>query len=359
MVDYSACRLRLEGIFDRVTSGSLPGLLEEDEKHDVCLSKIFSSNVQSYREVLLGCALMRLLDGSVNIRLPYVKLAANAYSGRTLDERVINPFLQEKAIPCSKGPFLAVFRRQVSLVPSTGEGLRDKQSFEAMLEYVSVIESASTPQELELLIACLIRRFISLRDASYVKLARIERMSIEHYNSLLNHLITHQSGGLLPVFIMVAFYQTLNEYYSQGWDISYQGINVADSATNQEGDITIRKGDTVLLAIEVTERPLDERRVTSTFNTKIQHGHALTYLFIYTHTAPDLAAYEKARSLYTLGYDVNFANASELVINSFLSQTQMARSLFMDKMITLLDDVSVSSAVKVAWNDSLRATIAI
>lgn len=91
---------------------------------------LFRSQTQAYREVMLGCILARIIDKSIDIRLPYINLGENAYNGRTLDEQVINPFLQEKHVPSSKGPFLSVFRRSVTFSEATKDGLRDKSGRE-------------------------------------------------------------------------------------------------------------------------------------------------------------------------------------------------------------------------------------
>ena len=77
------------------------------------IDKIFTSSTQAYREALMGCLLARILDKSVDVRSPYVSQGDNAYNGRTLDERVVNPTLQNHRIPSSRGPFLSVFRRSV------------------------------------------------------------------------------------------------------------------------------------------------------------------------------------------------------------------------------------------------------
>jgi len=94
------------------------------------------SNTQAYREVLIGCALARILDGEVDIRLPYVNQGPAAYNGRTLDERVVNPFLHSHEIPSSRGPFVSVFRRSVSFSAETREGVRDKAGFDALLSFI-------------------------------------------------------------------------------------------------------------------------------------------------------------------------------------------------------------------------------
>ena len=58
----------------------------------ISLDALFSSATQSYREVLLGCGLARILDSSINLRHPYVNQGDDAFNGRTLDEKVVNPF---------------------------------------------------------------------------------------------------------------------------------------------------------------------------------------------------------------------------------------------------------------------------
>ena len=70
---------------------------------------LFSSSTQSYREVLLGCGLARILDAAVNLRHPYVNQGNDSFNGRTLDEKVVNPFLQDRMIPCSEGHIWQAF----------------------------------------------------------------------------------------------------------------------------------------------------------------------------------------------------------------------------------------------------------
>jgi hypothetical protein len=76
---------------------------------------LFATNVRAYREALMGCAIARFQDRAINIRLPYINQGQNAFNGRTLDERAVNPFFQEHRVPSSRGPYLAAFRRSVRL----------------------------------------------------------------------------------------------------------------------------------------------------------------------------------------------------------------------------------------------------
>src|ERR1700719_3510179 len=60
---------------------------------------LFASKTQSYREVILGCSVVRYLNKEADLQLPYTNLGDYAYNGRSLDEQIINPFLHDNEIP--------------------------------------------------------------------------------------------------------------------------------------------------------------------------------------------------------------------------------------------------------------------
>jgi len=242
---------------------------------------LFASSTQSYREALIGCGLARILDQSINIRHPYMNQGADAFNGRTLDEKVVNPFLQDRMIPCSKGPYLASFRRSIKFTSATASGLRDKEGYNALLNYISALEAANE-NEARRLVLYLLYRFVALRNAADIPLSRISRLSLEQYQALVGRLLQVQSGGLIPVLLSVAMLHTIKTCYQFQWEIKWQGINVADKASGVGGDITVTQDGNVILAIEVTERPIEKARVVSTFNTKIVRGGIEDYLFIYS-----------------------------------------------------------------------------
>src|SRR5258707_13231646 len=110
-IDYEWARATLDKIFalavNALRTVSQPSVSEDV---DAAVRIIFASRTQAYREVLLGSALAHLANRSVDIRSPYANQGDYAYNGRTLDEKVINPFFHENRIPSTKGPFLSVFR---------------------------------------------------------------------------------------------------------------------------------------------------------------------------------------------------------------------------------------------------------
>jgi len=141
---------------------------------------IFVANINSYREALLGCVLAKMQDRNVNIRLPYVNQGPNAFNGRTLDERVVNPFFQEHRIPSSGGPYLAMFRRDFRFDASKREGQRSKALFDAFLVLIAALESLNEKTDLQVFLVYLLYKFAKLREAAEVPLARLQRMSLVH-----------------------------------------------------------------------------------------------------------------------------------------------------------------------------------
>jgi len=301
---------------------------------------LFASGTQSYREVLLGCGLARILDRSINIRCPYMNQGENAFNGRTLDERIINPFLLDRMIPCSKGPYLAVFRRSVELRPATASGLRDKTGYAAMMEYLAALEGADEI-DTKALVLYLLYRFVMLRDASNILLFRISRLSLEQYRALVTKLLQVQSGGLIPLLLAVAMLRTIQLCYSLDWEIEWQGINVADKASGAGGDIIVKEKNAVILAIEVTERPIEESRVISTFNTKIIRSGIEDYLFIYSSSLPSDSARQVAKTYFSQGHEINFLQIQEWIVNNLGTVGAKCRSIFTREIIKLFDTRAV------------------
>lgn len=315
---------------------------------------IFKSNTQAFREVLLGCCVIRILDQSINIRLPYINLGPNSYNGRTLDETVINPFLQGKTIPCSRGPFLSAFRRSVKFTEETAAGLRDKIGYAAFLQILDELESISDTKKLELILKFILIRFLELREANDIIILQIGKLSLAQYDNFLDELLKFQSGGLLPMLVSVAMFNTIKRCYSLNWQIEWQGINVSDKASKSGGDITITEDGQVLFAVEVTERPIDGKRVIATFNTKISPNKISDYLFIYSNMPPLTEVLPITKRYFAQGHDVNFLQIKNWIIHLLATIGVSCRQTFFNELVVLVNQPSVSSSIKVRWNDLIK-----
>lgn len=319
--------------------------------------RVFASNTQAYREVLLGCTIAKILDPFIDIRQPYVDQGANAFSGRSLDEKVINPFLQRRRIPSSRGPYLSVFRRSVRFDTIIRSGLRDKLGYDALLEALTYLENLDEPQ-IRLFLRYQVFKFAELREASNVPLSRIQRLSLEQCGRLVEGLLSTASGGLLPVLLAVATFRTIKAFFRTDWSIAWQGINVADAASGASGDITISSGGNLVLAIEVTERIVDKSRVVSTFNTKIAVNKIEDYLFFVGAADPSLDAKAQANQYFAQGHELNFINIKGWILMSLATMGKHGRTTFIQEILGLLENDNVPQALKVAWNDNINKLLA-
>jgi hypothetical protein len=353
-IDYEAARKILEILFKEAEEDSrtveilkVPKIVEE------AAEILFRSNTQSCREALLGCALARYMDKDIDIRLPYMNLGEDAFNGRTLDERVINPFLHEHEIPSSKGPYLAAFRRSVAFTLETQKGMRDKDAFGAMLTIIDRLQ-AGDDADANTYLLHLLYKFIELREKSHITLARIKRLSIDQYAEIIKKLLDTPSGGLLPVLLTVAIFTALKEVYHLPWQIESQGINVADAASGAGGDVTVSVEGKTVIAVEVTERTIEESRVRSTFLTKILPNKIEDYLFLFSGEKPSEQARTRAMSYFAQGHEVNFILLQPWLMTFLTTLGSDGRTVFTDCIIEALGKNEVSASIKVAWNDIVR-----
>src|SRR5258708_14851546 len=151
-IDYGGARELLDTLLVDVENDLLTGRNPTaPEGTEDPFEIVFASATQAYREALVGCCIARVQDKQIAIRLPYMNQGEGAFNGRTLDERVVNPFLQANRIPSSRGPYLGVFRRSVRFDLSTRTGVRDKSGYDAFLELISHLEETGDEGILSLL----------------------------------------------------------------------------------------------------------------------------------------------------------------------------------------------------------------
>lgn len=355
-LDLASATTVLKDAFARVQSYILEGTAPPMEESMVPrFDAIFSTSINSYREALLGCILAKLQSRAVNVRLPYVNQGPDAFNGRTLDEVVVNPFLHEHRIPSSGGPYLAMFRRDFRFDASKRDGQRSKATFDAFLLLIAALESLNDEAEIGALLLYLLYRFAKLREAAEVPLARLQRISLDQYESLIDSLLNTPSGGRLPVILVVATFQTIKDYFALDWTIDYQGINVADSQSGVGGDITITAKDRIVFAAEVTERPLERSRVVSTFNTKIAPLGIEDYLFFIRPGQLSKEAKLQAGHYFAQGHELNFLEIKTWVLMLLASTGKRGREVFNSHLLALIGEASVPRSLKVAWNDYIAA----
>jgi len=355
-IDYRAAEELLENQFDDVESAALEGKAQPIGRQLIKhFDRIFLSKTQAYREVLIGCVLARLQDKSIDIHKPYINQGADAYNGRTLDEKVVNPTLQERKVPCSKGPFLSAFRRSVTFTKKTRDGLRDKESFDSLLALVDYVATVKPDPSLLEFFRYLIYRFISLRQESDISISHLSRISLEQYDNLIASLLATPSGGRFPVFLVEAAFNAIKLVFNLAWEITCLEINVADGSKGAGGDITLKRENSILMAIEITERTIDRSRVVSTFNTKIAPHAIEDYLFFIKPSAVKPDALLQTRQYFSQGHEVNFLEIKNWILMILATLGHKGRAIFSQFLVQRLSSPGTPAAIKLAWNNAIAA----
>ena len=319
---------------------------------------LFTSKTQAYREALVSCAIARIINQKIDIRLPAVAYGDDAFSGRSIAEGAVTPFLRDRAIPISAAPYLSALRGGAKFMKGGAPRIqRDKKGFDSLVEivdYLRVLDVGNTKKYLQYLL----RQFIELRESANINLKKLAKPNLEQLGRLIEGLVKVKSGGRIPALLATALFQTISECHSLGWDVEFQGINVADKASGAVGDITIRKDGAIILGVEVTERPIDQARVTLTFNQKVSPSGVTDYLFI-TTAKPEKEALEAARRYTGVGHEMNFVPLAPWLIHNLATVGPTCRALFQTKMIDLLSAKGTSADLRVAWNDKMDEALGV
>ena len=152
-------------------------------------------------------------------------------------------------------------------------------------------------------------------------------------------------------------FQTIREAFGLDWEIDWQGINVADRASEVGGDITIRSGGATTLAVEVTDRPIDRARVEATFTSKVLRHNLTDYIFFHGDAAPAADALILARRYFGQGHDMNFVSIRQWLVDALVTVGSRHRPTFTVRLLDLLRDKDVPATMKLAWNEKVRALL--
>lgn len=360
-IDHVRARALLEASLRKAEAMLIAGGNTDSSSHLERLSgaidAVFSSDTQAYREVLLGCLLVRILDKRLDVTLPYASQGENAYNGRDVDERVVNPFLKTNHIPSSKGPFLSVFRRQVRFDEATREGVRDKAGYDAFIKIVSEISRTVDDSYLSDLLIQVLLEFARLRENSSIELANVSRLSLRQVQFIADRLLLTASGGLSPVLLVVAMLETIKSTYGLDWNIAYQGINVSDRSTGAGGDVMVSSGGGALFTMEITERPVDIPRLTATFRTKIAPQGIKDYLFVIHKHSTEAETVSQAARYFSQGHDVNIIDIRQWLEASLATVGVKGRDVYKTILLRELAKAETPVVLKAAWNSAIESLV--
>jgi hypothetical protein len=197
-------------------------------------------------------------------------------------------------------------------------------------------------------------KFLLEREESDIRIQRVTRLTLTQSVRLITELMERQSGGRFPVILTVAGLQALRKCLGLNWEIGWQPINAPDSASGALGDITVSRDAMVLMAAEVTLRPVTPKRVAEVFEQKISPMSIGDYLFFIREGEVEDEAVELADRYFYQGYAVEFVDMVKWLSMILATLGQEGRRVFVDCAAALLESSAVPVALKKAWNDAIN-----
>jgi len=152
--------------------------------------------------------------------------------------------------------------------------------------------------------------------------------------------------------LVEAAFTAIRDAFGLEWTIETQGINVADRPSGAGGDITVRSRGSILLAVEVTERPVDRDRVVATFHSKIAPQGIGDYLFLIREGISDEVA-RQTRQYFAQGNEINFLEMRVWLRSVLATTGKHGRDIFNNLLVQKLQAAEMPAALKVAWNEQI------
>lgn len=298
---------------DVIRSLSQPIVIQAEIRHNI---ELVSRNINNRAcvRVILACSLAKAHNSLFDIRKPYTEIGdADAFSGRTYDERYIAPFIIKHELPCNATTaFLtpALRNRNTVLTPELNLSGRPAEIYTAMLQLLTdVYEGEITARQL---LGETIRQLILFRDekkqrmdsliASLKSTRNDVAISAEQIITIIEQHLATKGASRLPVLVVAAAYFTASPYLHEKI-LPLESHNAADSQTNAIGDVQVvlEGGNNIVTCYEMKLKRVTMSDIDLAIQEKIARtSHTVdNYIFITTDIIEPTVS-EYAKSMYDL-----------------------------------------------------------
>lgn len=316
--------------------------------------------------LLIACLLAKLHRPSVDVRKPYTEIGdADAFSGRTYDERYITTFITQHNLPCnSTTAFLtpALRNRNTTLTKDVNLVGKPPQLYQAVLNLLDDVHCDRVAAED--LIAEIIRLLLIDRNQRQQRIeALVETLntsegavplSSEDIVNLIEKHMSLKGTSRLAVLVIAAAYQSAEGFLGEKV-LTLQAHNAADLQTGALGDveITLLADDEIITSYEMKNKRVTREDIDRALQKLLLSSRRVNnYIFITTEPV-DKEVQDYARSLYqeTVGIEFVILDCISF-IRHFLHLFHRLRSQFLEAYQALIlaePQSAVSQPVKEAF----------
>jgi len=316
--------------------------------------------------LLMACLLAKLHRPDVDIRKPYTEIGdANAFSGRTYDERYITTFINENNLPCNNTTaFLtpALRNRNTTLTKDVNLVGKPPQLYQAVLGLLDDVHSGRVTADT--LIAEIVRLLLIDRNERQQRIEALVAtlnttkdavpLSSEDIVNLIEKHMSLKGTSRLPVLVVAAAYQSAEEFLGERI-LTLKAHNAADVQTGALGDveITLIADDEVITSYEMKNKRVSREDIDRALQKLLLSNRRVNnYIFITTESV-DQEVQDYARSLYHETGGIEFVILDCIgFIRHFLHLFHRLRTRFLEAYQALIlsePQSAVSQPVKEAF----------
>jgi SacI restriction endonuclease len=316
--------------------------------------------------LLMACLLAKLHRPDVDIRKPYTEIGdADAFSGRTYDERYITTFINEHNLPCNNTTaFLtpALRNRNTTLTKDVNLVGKPPQLYQAVLRLLDDVHGDRITANT--LFAEVVRLLLIDRNERQQRIEALVAtlnttkdavpLSSEDIVNLIEKHMSLKGTSRLSVLVVAAVYQSAEEFLGERV-LTLQAHNAADIQTGALGDveITLIADDEVITSYEMKSKRVSREDIDRALQKLLLSDTRVNnYIFITTEPV-DEEVQDYARSLYHETVGIEFVILDCIgFIRHFLHLFHRLRTRFLESYQALIlsePQSAVSQPVKEAF----------
>jgi len=359
-------KAELERLYELMLDGGFePQALEQGLLEDLDWVARCESNRAGVR-LLLSAVLAKHLEPNLNATQPYTEIEGiGSFSGRTLDERVVGPFLASKKLPTNSttafltpalrnisaplgrdielvGSPKGLYSRAVRVLNDVQDGLADSGS--VLVAILHALEQMRIDNENRL------NALLSKVDKSPDAIG----LPSEAIVNLLRQHLACKNSSRLPVLIVAAVYEAISEGFPERVR-TLNAHNAADLQTGALGDVEVWiETETNLVTVyEMKAKAVSDEDINIAVKKIIASKSRVdNYLFVTTEPIDSQVA-ERASELYADlgGTEIAILDCIEFA-RHFLHLFHRYRGTFLDsyqKLVLGEPDSAVSTNLKQAF----------
>lgn len=311
--------------------------------------------------VLLTSAMYKVKVPSQDIRNHQAQLP-NGYSGRSLDNRHVTPFLRKHAFPApqSSGWLTRSLEQSAPYDSKYGGNMQPPALKQAFLRLIAEINICS--DRAQKIGEEIFRRLLKLRDASDIQLPVPGGLTIDQICKILGQHFQAKNSARLPEIAIHAVYEAMMPQLKRFADMKLKSLRThtaPDSQAHEIGDITIIGPDGLPFeAVEVKHNiPLSKYLLEGSFE-KFQGIPLKRFYLLSTEGTPP------SKEMTSLAKNIQLTHGCQVVVNGVLPTLKYYLRLLTDPLdfvreyVKCLEtDKNVSFDLKEKWKEIIQEMI--